>query len=136
MEVKERVLLLEDAVGMWVANEAISLCSLALGPLEDGPGFLLDFFLSEQFFALRAGSVDVGAHGGGGQISLNWMISSLISGMIVVSGGPVDEGCFPRGKVLGKAYHTGKIKIYSEMLRQVVLISTLLILRTELSTTI
>lgn len=69
-------------------------------------------------------------------MSLNWVISSLITGMVVVSGGSVNEGCFPGGKMMRESYHTGKIKIYSEMLRQVVLISTMLILRTELSTTI
>lgn len=42
-------------------------------------------------------------------MTLNLMISSLISGMVVASSGPVDEGTFPRGEVLGKTYHTGKI---------------------------
>lgn len=47
LKVQERVLFFKDAVSMWVANKAISLCPLAFSPLEDRPSLLLDLFFCE-----------------------------------------------------------------------------------------
>ena len=67
VNVKEGVVLFEDAVSIWRGDESESFSSLGLGPSVDGASFHLDLSGCDIIFVEGTGNVDIGS----------WVFSAL-----------------------------------------------------------